>query len=54
MYNKPIAVLLNINEYEEHFMRPELMELNNNEVTPMMKKKASVARRLKKSELMNI
>lgn len=44
----------NIDEHKELFIKPELRELNNNEITPTMKKRASVAKKLKKSELIDI
>jgi len=54
MNNRPIAVILDIHEYEEHFMKPELVELNKNEVDAGILKKAAAARKLKKSDLINI
>ena len=52
--NHPIAVLLGIAEYEERFLNPRLVELDANEVDITIAKQASVARKSKKSELMNL
>lgn len=54
MNNQPIAVLLDINEYEEYFLKPRLIELKSHEVNKTLKKAALKARKTKKSELMNI
>lgn len=52
--NRPIAVILNIHEYEEHFMKPELVELNKDEVSDGLLKRAAAARKLKRANLINI
>lgn len=52
--NHPIAVLLDINEYEEHFLKPELIELQSNEVDEKLAKQALAAKKSKKSILINI
>lgn len=52
--NHPIAVLLDIRIYEEYFSKPELMELSKNETNEKMIKKAKVAKKSRKSELINI
>lgn len=52
--NKPIAVLLDINEYEIAFMKPELKELSLEEVDSATLKAAEKARRTKKSDLVNL
>lgn len=52
--NKPIAVLLDINEYEIAFMKPELKELSIKEVDHSILKAAASARKAKKSELVNL
>ena len=49
--NHPIAVLLDINEYEEHFLRPELIELSSDAVDGKLAKQALVAKKTKKSNL---
>ncbi len=54
MNNKPIAVIVDIGEYEKHFMKPELIELSKDETSDGLLKKAAVARRLKKADLINI
>ena len=52
--NKPVAVLVNIDEYEANFLKPELIELNADEVGANLQKKAEKARKMKKKDLMNI
>lgn len=52
--NHPIAVLLDINEYEEHFLKPELIELPNDAVDEKLAKQALVAKKTKRSDLVNI
>ena len=52
--NHPIAVLLDINEYEEHFLKPELIELSSGAVDGKLGKQALVAKKTKKSDLVNI
>lgn len=54
MNNKPIAVIVDIGEYEEHFMKPELIELSKDEVSDGLLKKAAAARKLKRTDLINI
>lgn len=54
MNNKPIAVIVDIGEYEEHFMKPELIELSKGEVSEGLLKKAATARKLKRADLINI
>lgn len=51
--NRPIAVLVDIKEYEAHF-KPQLVELNAEEVDENLKKHAARARKSKKSDLINI
>ena len=46
--NSPVAVLMDIRRYEEEFVKPELIELTEDEVTPAMKRAAARARRLSK------
>ena len=52
--NRPIAVLLDINEYEEHFMRPEIFELGEAEVDANLKFEAAMARKSKRADLINL
>lgn len=52
--NHPIAVLVDINKYEEHFLNPELIELPNDEVDEKLEKQAKTAKKSKKSDLVNI
>jgi len=49
--NKPIAVLVDIEEYEHHFLRPILTELSVDEVDKKLLKRAALARKTKKSDL---
>ena len=43
--NKPIAVIVDIVEYEKNFTKPELVELPINEVDEQLKKEASSAKK---------
>lgn len=52
--NRPIAVLLDITEYERHFLKPELIELEAHEVDATLKNQAAVAKKSKKRDLINI
>lgn len=52
--NRPIAVLMSLRVYEDCFTEPRLVELSNDAVPTGMKKKAASARRMKKSNLLNI
>lgn len=52
--NHPIAVLLDIHEYEEIFLKPKLIELRTDEVDEKLKKHAAAAKKSKKSDLINI
>lgn len=52
--NRPIAVLLDITEYERHFLRPELIELGAHEVDVTLRKQAAAAKKSKKKDLINI
>lgn len=54
MNNRPIAVLLNIDEYEEHFSKPQLIELEHDQVGAGLRKKAMRAAKSKKSDLVNL
>jgi hypothetical protein len=52
--NKPIAVIMNIDEYEAGFELPEITELPVNEITPEIADSITKAKKLKKSELVNL
>lgn len=52
--NRPVAVLVDINEYNERMITPELSELTADEVNPILKKQAAAARKSKKADLINI
>jgi len=52
--NKPIAVLVDIEEYEHHFLRPTLTELSLDEVDTKLLKSAAAAKKMRKSDLINI
>lgn len=52
--NHPIAVLIDINEYEEHFLQPDLTELTEDETDENLKKQAASAKKSRKSDLINI
>lgn len=52
--NRPIAVLIDIISYEKCCLKPELIELNDNEVDEKLIKQAKKAKQAKKSDLINI
>lgn len=53
--NEPVAVLLDIQEYEEYFQGPALRELRRDEVPTSLKKEmAAIIRKTKKKDLINI
>lgn len=52
--NKPVAVLIDIIDFEENFTKPNLFELSKNEMTPRLKRETETARKAKKSDLINI
>lgn len=52
--NHPIAVLVDINAYEQHFLKPELVELSGDEVDEKMAQRALAAKKSKRSDLMNV
>ena len=54
MNNNPIAVLLDISEYEDKFLKPKLLELSKHEVGARLKRKASLAKGSKRSDLVSI
>jgi len=52
--NKPVAVLLDVDEFESLNFKPQLIELNESEVSVELKKKAEAAKNLKNDDLINI
>ncbi|MFC1615914.1 hypothetical protein ACFL21_02130 [Patescibacteria group bacterium] len=52
--NKPIAVIMHIVDYEEHFAKPELKQLKKSQVSKTLKKEALKAKKTKKEDLINI
>ncbi|MBI4261964.1 hypothetical protein HY624_00370 [Candidatus Uhrbacteria bacterium] len=54
MNNRLIAVLMSIRTYEDRFAEPRLVELSEDVVDARMRRKAASARRVKKSNLLNI
>lgn len=52
--NQPIAVIINIDDYEKLCGVTELKELEAEEVSKALKKDAERAKKMKKSELINI
>lgn len=51
--NKPVAVILNIDEYESNF-KPALFELSNDEITTSLKKAALKAQKTPKKDLLDL
>jgi PHD/YefM family antitoxin component YafN of YafNO toxin-antitoxin module len=52
--NHPVAVLVDIDVYEKHFMKPELLELDKDSVDGELMKAAEVAKKSKKKDMLNI
>lgn len=52
--NKPVAVILDIVEYEKTFLKPDLIELKKAEVGDKLAKEAALARKTGKKELVDI
>lgn len=52
--NTPIAVLLDIDEFETKYLQPMLVELKKNEVSAALAERAGEARKTKKADLMNL
>lgn len=52
--NQPIAVIINIDDYENLCGITDLKELSEEEVTKDMKKELKEAKKIKKSDLINI
>lgn len=51
--NKPVAVLMDVSEFEEHFA-PRLIELSSNQVNEDLKQKAVRALKTGKKDLLDI
>jgi hypothetical protein len=49
-----VAVLVDIDVYEKHFMKPELLELDKDSVDGELMKAAEVAKKSKKKDMLNI
>lgn len=52
--NRPVAVILDVQAYEDNFYETDLVELPKSEVTKSLIRKAKKALKIDKSELMNI
>lgn len=52
--NKPVAVLIDIEEYEEKFMKPKLIELSLDDVDKNLLARAKKIKKSKKNNLINI
>ncbi|MBT6069302.1 type II toxin-antitoxin system Phd/YefM family antitoxin [Candidatus Peregrinibacteria bacterium] len=52
--NKPVAVLIDIQQYEDMFYETDLIELDEKNVSANMKNKAKKAAGLNESELVNL
>jgi len=52
--NQPIAVIINIDDYENLCTHTEFVELDQKEVSQKFKEGAEKAKKAKKSELINI
>ncbi|MDP4008496.1 MAG: type II toxin-antitoxin system Phd/YefM family antitoxin [Candidatus Peregrinibacteria bacterium] len=52
--NKPVAVLMDIQEYEDMFYETDLVELDESEMTKDLATKAKMALNMDASELKNI
>lgn len=52
--NHPVAVLVDINIYEKHFLNPDLIELTKDEVDEDLLLEAKKAKKSRKSDLTNI
>lgn len=52
--NRPVAVLIDIQEYEEHFLKPELFELPKDQANKKLQKQAASARKSKRDDLIDL
>ena len=52
--NKPVAVLIDIQQYEDMFYETDLVEIDEDRISLDMKKKARKAAKLHESELVNL
>lgn len=51
--NKPVAVLMDVFEFEEHFV-PRLTELRHDQIDDNLKQEAALARKTGKKDLLDI
>jgi PHD/YefM family antitoxin component YafN of YafNO toxin-antitoxin module len=54
MNNKPVAVLISVEEYDKHFVTPQLRQLEDHEITPELRKLAEETINMDESELVDI
>jgi len=54
MNNKPIAVIISVEEYDKHFSLPQLRKLEKHEITPELQKLADETIKMDESEFLNI
>ena len=52
--NKPVAVLIDVQQYEDMFYETDLVEMDSSEVSDDMQAKSDDALELDESELMNV
>lgn len=52
--NQPVAVLMDIDDYESHFSVSGLTELTKEQITPGLLRKARATRKMSRKELINI
>jgi len=52
--NKPVAVIIDINQYEQNFHKPSLIELPKTEISTNIKKLAEETQKMNSSEFINI
>jgi hypothetical protein len=54
MNNKPIAVIISVEEYDKHFSALQFSKLENHEITPELKKLANETINMDEEEFLNI
>ena len=52
--NKPVAVLIDIDQFESEFVQTDLVELSHDKITPDLQKLAKKARNSNTDDLINI
>ncbi|MEK7528272.1 MAG: hypothetical protein AAB592_00715 [Patescibacteria group bacterium] len=52
--NKPVAVLIDIVQFETDFVRPRLVQLDHNAITPALQKKADEAAKTSRKDLFDV